>query len=104
VHVGEARHDPVAESEQASLAELIETMLRGEAHRNPGQEPRELTVDVGVHEVRVERCRSNPSDVTEDAKERNRVDVGGERDRVQRHTARAPRRRAPTHSARARAK
>ena len=53
VDVREARDGAVGEGELASLAELVEAVLRREPEGYAGQRAGQLAVHVGVHEVRV---------------------------------------------------
>ena len=87
MHVREAGDGPVGEREAASLPELVEAVLRAEAERDPRERARHLPVDVGVHEVRVQERRPVADEVARQAQEGDRVDVGPERNRVERHAA-----------------
>jgi hypothetical protein len=89
VRVGEARDRAVAEGEAAVLAELVEAVLRRDADRDSRQRPRQLPVDVGMDEVCVQDRRPHAPEVARDAEERDRIDVCGKRDRVERDSARA---------------
>ena len=86
--VREARDGAVAEREAPALTELVEAVLGREPHRHPGHRAGDLAVGVGVDEVRVEDRRPRAGEVAGDLRERHRVDVGGEADRVDRHPAR----------------
>ena len=75
VDVREARDRSVGEREAASLAKLVETVLRAEAERHPRERARELAVDVRVHEVGVQERRPVAQEVAGQVQERDWVDV-----------------------------
>ena len=52
--MGERADRPIREPEPASFPKLVEPVLRRESERDAGEEARELAVDIGVDEVRVE--------------------------------------------------
>ena len=58
VDVREAGDGAVAERERAALAELVEAVLRREAHRHARERAGHLAVRVGVDEVRVQDPRT----------------------------------------------
>ena len=87
VRVRETGNRAIAECEAAVLPELVEAVLRRNADRDAGQRTGELAVNVGVHEVRVQDPGSRACEITRNAEEGDRVDVGGERDRVERDAA-----------------
>ena len=91
VHVREACERAVGEAEVRRFAKLVEAVLRREAKRHARDRPGEQPVGVGVHEVRVQDRGARAHEVRGHPHERDRVEVGAERDRVERHAARAER-------------
>ena len=89
--VRERADRPVAEREDAALAELVEAVLGREPDRDAGERARGLAVGVRVDEVRVEDRRPLLGEVREDVQERARVDVGLHLDPVDGHAARLER-------------
>ena len=93
VHVRERRDGAVGETEVRRLAELVEAVLRREAHRHARRGSGEQPVRLGVHEMRVEDRRAHAHEVRDEPDERDRVDVGAQRNRVERNAARRQRAR-----------
>ncbi len=89
VDVRERADGSVREAEPPSLAKLVEAVLRGEPKGDACDGPRELAVDVGVHEVRVEDAGTRAPETRGDLPERDRVDVCSQPDVVERHAPRA---------------
>jgi hypothetical protein len=88
VRVRKARNRAVAQGETAVLAELVEAVLRRDAHRDTGERPGQLPVDVGVHEMGVQDARTASCEVPGEPQERDRIHVRGKRDRIERNAAR----------------
>ena len=63
VDVRQTRHAAVGERERASFAELVEAVLRRNAHGNARERARDLAVRVGVDEVGVQDRRALAADV-----------------------------------------
>ena len=91
VHVGEAREGAVRDPEIRRLAELVESVLGREPQRDARSGAREQTVRVGVDEMRVEDLGPDAREVGGQAEERNRIDVGTERNRIERDASRSER-------------
>jgi hypothetical protein len=75
MRVREGRDRPVAERKARVLAELVEAVFRRHAHRNSRQRAGELSVHVGVHEMRVQDPRPLAREVRAEPQEGNRIDV-----------------------------
>src|SRR6476620_11599628 len=83
MRVREGRDRPVAERKARVLSELVEAVLRRHTHRNSRQRAGELSIYVGVHEMRVQDLRPLAREVRAEPQEGNRIDVRRKRDRVQ---------------------
>ena len=91
VDVRERADGSVREAEPPSLAKLVEAVLRREPKRDAHHGAGELTVDVGVHEVRVEDAGTRARKVGGDLAECDRVDVRSQPDVIERDALRAKR-------------
>src|SRR5207248_3737013 len=67
VHVREARDRAVTQREGAALAELVETVLRRDAHRYPSKGAGQLPIRIRVDEVRVQDARTDAGGVADEA-------------------------------------
>src|SRR6266550_9256446 len=85
--MGEGRNRTVPECKAGVLAERVEAVLRRHTQRYPRQRSGELAVDVCVHQMRVENRRSPARQIPGKAQERERVDISGQRNRVERYAA-----------------
>ena len=88
VDVRETRNSAVGERERTSFAELVEAVLRRNAHGNARERARDLAVRVRVDEMGVQDRRALAADVVDEPHEGGGVEVPRDRDRVQRHAAR----------------
>ncbi len=89
VDVRERSDRAIRDPEPPALPKLVETVLRREPERNARRRSRELPVDVGVNEVRVQDPRASPCEIRSDLAEGDRVDVGPQSHIVDRYALRA---------------
>ena len=81
VDVRQRADGAVGDAEPASLAELVEAVLRGEPKRHARHRPGELAVDVRVDEMRVQDAWPNTPEVGDDLAERDGIHVRSKADR-----------------------
>ena len=87
VHVRERGDRAVGEAEEAALAEPVEAVLGREPDGDARRRARDLAVDVGVHEVRVQDPRPAAREERGHVRVRDRVDVRAQAHFLERHAA-----------------
>ena len=83
--VRECRDRTVSERKTGVLAKFVEAVLRRHAQGNARQRSGELPVDVGVHEMCVEDRRPSAREVSGETQERERIDIRGQGNGVERN-------------------
>ena len=91
VDVRERAHRAIGEAEPAPLSELVEAVLRRQPKRDARNRAGELSVGVGVNEVRMQDSRASACEVRRHLSECDRVDVCPQPDVVERDAALAQR-------------